>query len=162
DLASALGVSQEELLETAPTGAIDGIAAFVQMVADTGSDDARRTLLDRILADDGCPLACARPLAPRLSAEEVRADLPRMMVPARHASDATWPLAGPNPGAAPLAASPASPGFPEVKSMGGAARDTGAAQPSPAAARTLEAALNRIGLLVDAAAARELAAQLTA
>jgi hypothetical protein len=48
DLAGALGVSEAQLFESMPTGVAEDLGAFVQMVAATGSDAARRMLLDRM------------------------------------------------------------------------------------------------------------------
>jgi hypothetical protein len=69
-LARALRLTEEEIVETAPAGAPEGVEAFVQMVAATGSDRACRRLLDQMLDDEAFPLACARPLGSRLTREE--------------------------------------------------------------------------------------------
>jgi hypothetical protein len=161
DLAGALGVSDAALLESVPTGLAEDIAAFVQMVAATGSDAARRMLLDRMLADGEVPLAQARPLGPRLSAEERRTLLPRIMERDTDAFETTLALMGRTLGEAPLSALLASPGYTTLMDTV-EATIRGEDAKRPHAAKTLEAVLNRIAFLVDAAAAAELVTWLTA
>ena len=161
DLAGALGLPELQLLETVPTGVAEDIAAFVEAVAATGSDAARRMLLDRVLADADFPLLHARPLGPRLSTEERRALLPRIMEGDTDMFDTTLALMGRTLGEAPLSALLDSPGYAALlDSIEAALRGDEAKRPP--ATKTLEATLNRIALLIDAAAAAELMTRLTA
>jgi uncharacterized protein DUF5691 len=161
DLAGALGVSEHRLVETTPSGTAEGIEAFVQMVAATGSDDARHMLLDRMLDDADFSLAYARPLGPRLSTHERRAILPRIMERDSDMFVTSLALMGRTLGEAPLSALLASPGYAALTSGVEAALRGDEAQRSQAA-KSLEATLNRIALLIDAAAAAELMTRLTA
>jgi hypothetical protein len=161
DLAGALGVSEPQFLETVPTGVAEDIAAFVQMVAATGSDTARRMLLDRMLAEADFPLVHGRPLGPRLSTEERRALLPRIMERDTDMFETTLALMGRTLGEAPLSALFASPGYAALMDTVEAAVRGDEAKRLHAA-KTLEATLNRIALLIDAAAAAELMTWLTA
>jgi hypothetical protein len=77
-LAKALGADEAALVETAPTGDTTAILAFATMVADTGSDAARRALLERLLDDDGAPVGLVTPLAARADAAERQAALARV------------------------------------------------------------------------------------
>jgi hypothetical protein len=159
DLARALGVSEAQLLESVPTGAADDIALFVQMVAATGTDDARRMLLGRILADADFPLVHARPLGPRLSSEERHALLARILERDADGFETSMALIGRNLGEAPLPAVLASPSYATLMdTLETAVRGEDAKRPY--AARTLEIMLNRVALLVDAAAAADLIAWL--
>jgi hypothetical protein len=161
DLARALGVSELQLLECVPTGAAEDIAVFAEMVATTGSDDARRMLLDRMLADADFPLVHALPLAPRLPTEERRALLPRIMERDADVFKIALALMGRTLGEAPLSALLASPSYTTLMETVEAAVRGEEAKRSDAT-KTLEAMLNRVALLVDAAAAAELIAWLTA
>jgi Family of unknown function (DUF5691) len=159
-LVRALGVSEQQILETFPTGTVEGVEAFVQMVAVTGSDDARRALFDLMLDDAAPSLAHARPLAPRLSVEERRALLPRLMKRDTDAFETTLALMGRTLGEASLSALLASPGYAQLMSMVETATraDETAAK---SAGHVLAAMLDRVALLVDAAAAAALIARLT-
>jgi hypothetical protein len=157
-LARALGVSETQLLEAPPDGTADGIVAFVQMVATTGSDAARRALLDRMLADDASPVSHLRAIAPRLSAQERRALAPRIM--ARDADDleTTLVIAGRELGAVPSSTMQASAAYGSLSKLFENARD-GADSRRTHENAALGAALNRIALLLDAAGAAEIAAR---
>jgi hypothetical protein len=160
-LARALGVPETPLIETAPNGSPDGIEAFVQMVAATGSEEARRQLLDQMLEDADMPLRQAQPLGPRLTTTERRTLLPRIMQRDTDAFDTTLALMGRNLGEAPLAALLASPGYAALENTVNAALSGEDAQRA-AAGNVLDAMLSRVALLVTAAAAAELAKRLTA
>jgi hypothetical protein len=157
-LAHALGVSETRLLEATPEGTADGIVAFVHMVATTGSDAARGALLDGMLADDAVPVSHLRAIAPRLSAQERRALVPRIMARDTDDLETTLVIAGRELGAAPLSALQASPAYESLGKQLEDARDDADGK------RTLEnavlgAALNRIALLLDAAGAADMAAR---
>ena len=161
DLGDALGVSEAQLFESMPIGIAEDIAAFVQMVAATGSDAARRMLLDRMLADADVSLVYTRPLGPRLSTEERRSLLARIMERDTDAFETTLALMGRTLGEAPLAALLASPSYALlIDTVETAVR--GEEEKRPQATEILEAMLNRVALLVDAAAAAELITLLTA
>jgi hypothetical protein len=160
-LARALGVSEQQLLETVPTGIDDAVAAFVQMIATTGSDEACRTLMDRILDSTEFPFQHARALGSRLSAEERRALLPRIMKRDGDMFDTTLALMGRTLGAAPLSALRASSGYAALKTAVDGALNGEEAQRAHLA-KVLEVALNRTALLIDATAAAELIKQLIA
>jgi hypothetical protein len=118
-------------------------------------------LLDRMLADADIPLVQARPLGPRLSNEERRALLPRIMERDTDMFETTFALMGRTLGEAPLSALLTSPGYAALTdTVEAAVRGDEAKRPH--AAKMLEAALNRIALLIDAAAAAELLTWLTA
>ncbi|HEY3146584.1 MAG TPA: DUF5691 domain-containing protein [Dongiaceae bacterium] len=159
-LARALGLSEQHLLETAPTGVADAIAAFVQMVAATGSDEACRLLFDRILDDAEFPFRDARTLAPRLSADERRALLPRIMKRDGDMFETTLAMMGRTLGEAPLSALSPSSGHTALKNILDAAL-TGEEAQRQNSARMLEMALGRIALLIDPAAATDLIKRLT-
>lgn len=157
-LARALGASEMQLVEAPPDGAADGIDAFVHMVAATGSDAARSALLDCMLADNASPVNHLRAMAPRLTAEERRALVPRIMARDSDDLETTLVIAGRELGAAPLSAMQDSPAY---KSLGKLFED---ARDGADGRRTLEnamlgVALNRIALLLDAPGAAEMAAR---
>jgi hypothetical protein len=160
-LARALRVTEEEMIETAPAGAPDGVEAFVQMVAATGSDRACRTLLDKMLDDAAFPLAHARSLGPRLRAEERRALQPRIMKRDAETFETTLSLMGRALGEAPLPALLASPGYAALTGAVEAAGGEDEAQRQPADS-ILETMLNRVALLAAAPAAAALLARLAA
>ena len=160
-LARALRVTEGDIVETAPAGAADGVEAFVQMVAATGSDRACRMLLDQMLADEAFPLAHARPLGPRLKAEERRALRPRIMKRDAKTFETTLALMGRVLGEAPLPALLASPGYAALTGAVEAAHGEAGAPRQPADA-LLETMLTRVALLADAPAAAALLARLTA
>jgi hypothetical protein len=160
-LARALRLTEEEIVETAPAGAPEGVEAFVQMVAATGSDRACRMLLDQILDDEALPLACARPLGSRLTREEQRALQPRIMKRDAEMFQTTLTLMGRALGEAPLPALLAAPDYAALISAVEAARGEDEAQ-RRAADAMLETALSRLALLAAAPAAAALLARLTA
>jgi len=160
-LARALRVTEGEIVETAPAGAPDGVEAFVQMVAATGSDRACRTLLDQMLDDGAFPLAHARSLGPRLKAEERRALQSRIMERDAETFETTLAFVGRVLGEAPLPALLASPGYAALTSAVEAAHGEDDARGQPADA-LLETMLTRVALLADAPAAVTLLARLTA
>ena len=97
-LARALQLDEPQLLESVPGGADDGISDFVQMVAMTGSDQARRLLLERMVDETTFPFAHAQPLGPRLSPEERRAILPPALARDGDLFGTTLILMGEHPG----------------------------------------------------------------
>jgi hypothetical protein len=157
-LAHALGVAETRVLEAPPEGTADGIVAFVQMVATTGSDAARAALLDCVLADDAAPVSHLRAIAPRLSAQERRALAPRIMARDTDELETTLVIAGRELGAAPLSALQASPAYGSLSKLFENARD-GADGKRTLENAMLSAALNRIALLLDAAGAAEMVAR---
>ena len=160
-LARALRLTEEEIMQTAPAGAPDGVEAFVQMVAATGSDRACRMLLDRMLDDGDAPLACHRPLVSRLTREERRAMQPRIMKRDDEMFETTLALMGHALGDAPLSALLASPSYATLMNAVAAARGEDEAQ-RRAADAIIETALSRLALLANAPAAAALPAHLTA
>jgi len=76
DLAAALGVTEAALVEEPPEGETGVVLAFIELVAETASDAARRRLLDALLAADG-PAGLVLPLAARGGADERAALLPQ-------------------------------------------------------------------------------------
>jgi hypothetical protein len=160
-LARALGLTEEEIVATAPAGAPEGVDAFVQMVAATGSDRVCRRLLDSMLDDEAFPLTHTRPLGSRLTHEERRALQPRILQRDAAMFGTTLTLMGRVLGEAPLPALLASTGYTALMSAVEAARGEDEAQ-RRAADAILEAALSRLALLAAAPAAAALLARLTA
>jgi hypothetical protein len=76
DLATALGVTEAALVEEPAEGETGVVLAFIELVAETGSDAARRSLLEALLAADG-PAGLVLPLAARGGADERAALLPQ-------------------------------------------------------------------------------------
>ena len=105
------------------------------------------------------PLVHARPLGPRLSAEERRALLPRIMERDTDMFETTFALMGRTLGEAPLSALLASPGYAALMDAIEAALRGDEAKRPHAAKRRSEHALNRIALLIDAPAAADLMAR---
>jgi Family of unknown function (DUF5691) len=158
DLARALGVAETRLVEASPEGTADGIDAFVQMVATTGSDATRRALLDCMLADSASPVSHLRALAPRLSVDERRALLPRLMARDTDDLDTTLVMAGRELGAAPLSAMLTSPAYKSLGELFKNALD-GADGKHTHDNALLGSALNRIALLLDAPGAADMIAR---
>jgi hypothetical protein len=160
-LARALGVSDRQLLEALPDGSADGIDAFMHMVAITGSDTARRALLDCVLADDAVSVGHLRAIASRLSAEERRTLTPRIL--ARDSEDlgTTLLVAGRELGAVPLPALQASAAYRSIGELFEAAGD-GTDGTRTHESVVLGPALNRIALLLDAPGAADMAARAVA
>lgn len=154
-LARALQLDESQLLETVPDGTEEGISDFVQMVAMTGSDQARRQLLDRMMDEASFPIAYARPLGPRLSPEERRSILPRALTRDGDLFGTTLSLMDSTVGQAPLSALEKSPGYAALESALAGLPDADDKTRATIEA-TLETALTRIALLADAAAAAEI------
>jgi Family of unknown function (DUF5691) len=160
-LARALGLTEEAIVETAPTGVSEGVVAFIHMVAATGSDCACRMLLDRMLDDEALPLAYSRPLASRLTHDEQLALQPRIVKRDAEMFETTLTLTGRALGAATLPALLASPSYAALAAAVDAARGEDEVQ-RRAADIILETTLSRLALLADAPAAAVLLARLTA
>jgi hypothetical protein len=160
-LARALGLTEEEIVAAAPAGASEGLDAFVQMVAATGSDRACRMLLDHMLDDEAFPLAHARPLASRLTREEQRALQRRIMMRDTEMFETTLALTGRALGEAPLSALLASPAYSALMSAVEAACGEDEARRRDAEP-ILETALSRLALLAATPAAAALLERLTA
>jgi hypothetical protein len=79
ELAAALDVEEAALTASAPAGEPVRLVPFVQCVATTASDQARRTLMEAMLDDDGAPLALTAQLAVRASPDERRSLLGRAL-----------------------------------------------------------------------------------
>ena len=156
-LAGALGVAEARLVEAPPEGSRDGVEAFVQMMAATGSDAALRALLKGMLADAATPVSHLSALAPRLSAEERLTLIPEIMARDGDGLETALAIAGRELGAVPLAALLAAPATTALirllEALNGAD-----AQRAPANAG-VSTALNRIALLLDAPGAADLAAR---
>lgn len=160
-LARALGLTEEEIVETAPAGDPKGVDAFVQMVAATGSDRACRTLFHQMLDDEAPPLAFALPLRSRLTRDEGRAMQPQILKRDGEMFETTLTLAERALGEATLPALLASPSYAALVALVDVARGEDEAQ-RRAADAILETALNRLALLADAPAATDLLARLAA
>jgi hypothetical protein len=160
-LARALGVSEEQALETMPDARPNDLAALVDMIASTGSDDAQRMLLGHFLDDSEVALELARPLGAHLGSAERHALLPHILQRDGDGFETSVALVGRDLGAASLTALLAAPGFTEIIRMAtAAARGTEEAQ-APDAAKQLDAMLTHVALLADAPAAAELIKRLT-
>jgi hypothetical protein len=154
-LARALQLEESQLLETVPDGTEEGISDFVLMVAMTGSDQARRQLLDRMMEEAAFPFAHARPLGPRLSPEERRSILPSALMRDGDLFGTTLILMDSTLGEAPLSALEKSPGYAALESAV-ASLPKADDKTRPTIEATLESALTRIAFLADAAAAAEI------
>lgn len=159
-LARALQLDELQLLESVPTGTEEGISDFVQMVAMTGSDQARRQLLDRMMDETAFPFTHAQPLGPRLSPEERRAVLPAALARDADLFGTTLSLMGSTLGAAPLSALEKSPGYAALEN-GLASLPDADDKTRPSIEAMLETALTRIALLADASAALEVIGRVT-
>jgi hypothetical protein len=159
-LARALQVEEAQLLESVPDGTEEGIADFVQMVAMTGSNQARRHLLDRMIDDTAFSLAYAQPLGPRLSPEERRAILPAVLARDAELFATTLVLMDRTLGEAPLSALAKSPGYAALESAV-ASLPQADDKTRPSIDTMLEATLTRLALLADAAAAAEIIRRVT-
>jgi hypothetical protein len=113
-----------------------------------------------MLDDEAFPLAHARPLGARLTPEERRALLPRIIRRDADVFETTLALAGRALGEAPLPALLASPGYAALTSAVEAAGVEDEAQ-RRAADAVLEPALSRVALLAAAPAATDLLTRLT-
>jgi hypothetical protein len=160
-LARALGLTEEEIVETAPAGDPKGVDAFVQMIAATGSDRACRTLFHQMLDDEAPPLALVFPLRSRLTRDEGRALQPQILKRDGEMFETTLTLAERALGEATLPALLASPSYAALVALVDVARGEDEAQ-RRAADAILETALNRLALLADAPAATDLLVRLAA
>jgi hypothetical protein len=151
-LAAALGTSPAALVQTAPAGPAETVAAFAAMVAATGPDSCCSTLLKAILDDPDSPLAAARPLAPQMP---MQALLPTLFLRTEDAGFAfALELAGPALGQVPMRMLMDSPGYAALQAALAAAV-TGPDPGRPAANALLTAGLYALGLLLDAPAAAQ-------
>jgi len=157
-LARALGVSELQLVEAPPDGPADGLDAFLQMMAATGSDAAVRALLNAMLADDSTPVGHLRALAPRLSAAERRPLLPQIMARDGDGLETTLGIAERDLGAMPIAPLLASPTYTALSRLLDSLNVEDPQRTSKNAA--LGTMLNRIALLLDAPGAADLTARL--
>lgn len=154
-LARALGADEMQLVAAAPAGEADGVAAFIDMAAATGSSAARRALLDRLLADLSWPLVHLAPLAQRLLAEERRALLPAVVALDDESFEFSRRFAGPALGTIPAKALAATPGYRAMTETMRAAL-AGEEARCATADRALETALLNLGYLLDAPGAEDL------
>jgi hypothetical protein len=161
-LARALAVSEEQAVEAMPAGTTNDLAALVDMVAATGSDDAQRGILGAILGDNDVALELARPLGVHLLPAERRTLLPHILERDSDGFATAIALMGRDLGMAPLAALLAAPGFKELTQMVKAAAAGAAEAQAPDAAKLLDTMLTHVGLLADAPAAAELIRRFTA
>src|SRR5262245_10259413 len=159
-LANALNAAEAQLVESAPAGALADACDFAACVAATGSDAAVRALTEHVLESGEAAATLLLPLAGRLTAAERSALVPRLMARDADLFETTL-LVGGELGQAPLAALTASPNYTTLRSEVDAAAN-GADAARSGAARVLDLLLPRIGLLLDAASARALLAQITA
>jgi hypothetical protein len=150
-LARALGADEMQLVETAPAGEADSVAAFIGMVAATGSGAAQRALLERLLEDRSLPLAYAGPLAQRLSTEERRAVLPAVLAADDETFDFSLHFAGPALGAICVKDLSVTAGY---RAITPTIRAAIAGEES--ANRALRTALLNLGYLLEASAAQDL------
>lgn len=157
-LARALGISELQLVEAPPDGPADGLDAFLQMTAATGSDAAVRALLNEMLADDSTPVSQLRALTPRLSAAERRPLLPQIMARDADGLETTLDIAGRDLGAIPIAPLLASPTYTALSRLLDQLNVEDPQRASKNAA--LGTVLNRIALLLDAPGAADLTARL--
>jgi hypothetical protein len=150
-LATALGVTPANLVQIAPTGAEQGIAAFAAMVAATGTPEHQHTLCTAMLDDADCPLAGARLLAASLDKRQAAALLPAIL---RRETTPQFKLAldlaGPALGHAALPHILAAPGLALLR------EHLTAAEPERPAQAILSAGLTALGLLGEAKAAQSL------
>jgi hypothetical protein len=156
-LARALGAGEMQLVESAPAGEADAVAAFVGMAAATGSDAARRALLERLLEDRSWPLAFAAPLAERLPPAERIELLPAVLAADTESLDFARGFAGPALGTVSAKAFAAAAGAHAVTSALKSA--LAGEEPANRALRTL---LFNLGYLLDAAGAADLLARCVA
>lgn len=153
DLAAALGVSEAALVEEAPEGDTVALLAFVELVAETGSDAARRSLLEALLEADR-PAGLVLSLATRASADE-RADLLPRAIARETAADfaVTRGFAGPLLGTASGQQLFATQAWRTLEAL---LRDTArdSDKRSPQTETLLRVGLLNLGLLAEAAAAQ--------
>lgn len=153
-LARSLGVDEMRLVESAPAGDGDAIAAFVDMATATGSDAARRALLDRLL-EGRWPMAFIERFAHGLAAPERAALLAAVLARDDASFAASRFFAGAALGSVTLHALDAAPGLADLiatlrSAIGGeGGEDVGAR-------RQAQESLFNLGCLLDAEAAQAL------
>ncbi len=150
-LATVLGATPADLVQTAPTGAEAGIEAFAAMVAASGTAEEQRALLTAMLDDPECPLAGARKLVAALDQHQAASLLPKVL--RREAAPhfkLALDLAGEALGLATLPHITAAPGYMILHE-----HLTAAELERPAQA-ALTAGLAALGLLADAKTAQSL------
>jgi N-acetyl-beta-hexosaminidase len=160
DLAASLDVAPAQLLETAPHGTPDEIADFARMVAATGAAEACTTLADLLIDDMSTPIVVLSPLASRLPLGERRARLGPLLKRDGGSLDAVLAFLTPALGEVPFALIRTSGSFAALENEVDTALRGAEAQQAQATI-ALETQLNRLALLVDAAAAAILIEQLT-
>ena len=157
-LANALGATELQLVE-APEWQLEEVHAFSAMTAETGSDEAVRTLLTNLMRECETPLGALLPLTARLNTAERVAMLPGLMQLDGPVPEATLEIAGDSIGALPLSALAASPAGSAIRANVEAAAGTDD-NLRRNAVPILEQILPRVGLLLDQAGARALLAQI--
>ncbi|MBY0565455.1 MAG: hypothetical protein K2P58_14895 [Hyphomonadaceae bacterium] len=158
-LARALKASEMQLVEAPPAGEWGAIQAFVNQVALSGSDEVVRTLAGHVV-ESADLLRCAPVLAQRLSLEERRTLLERILAHDAGGLSVTLAFMGRDLGVAALDAVLASPAFAQVTHcLDTALSKTDNAQPAHGNA-LLATHLNHLGLILDARGARDLVAKL--
>lgn len=157
-LASALGATEMQLVE-APELQFDELHGFVAMTAETGSDEAARALLKHLMQEREPLLAALMPLTARLTPVERVALLPDLMrLDGRLFEETLW-IVGDEVGSTPLATVAGSPSYNVLRANVEAA--AGADDNARRDAMTkLEQALPRVSLLLDAAGAKALLADI--
>jgi hypothetical protein len=156
DLAGALGADETALLDQPPQGEPQAVLGFVTQVAETGSDAARRILLERLLESDSLRLDWLAPLARRMTTAERARELPAVIARESAVSfQETLAFAGDALGCAPLRALIQAQGY---RQLGAALKlaVSGEGQARSGAEAQLRIALANLGQLADASAARAL------
>lgn len=158
-LATALGVEELALTETAPDGSMQDIVDFAACVAASGSDSAVRALIVPMLAGAETPAAVMRPLLDRLSPAERRPLMASVIACDTDFFETTLAIAEPMLGGETLAVVKGARQFSALEAHAHAFAH-GDEAGRPAAIRALDALLPRIGLLIDAPSAQQLLAQI--
>jgi hypothetical protein len=151
DLAQVLGVEEAALVETVPVGGQLAAYGFKTMIAETGSDTARRTLLEGLLAQADTPVPQMTLLARRAGIPERASAMAAIL--ARDAApnfDDSLAFAGDALGEASARGLPQSPGYRALLEQIGAAASQDGGRGVIAAA-----GLFNLGLLLDAVGAAE-------
>src|SRR5262249_27985557 len=142
-----------------PQGVAEDIIAFINFVAESGSESALSTFVDTLLDDSETPLAWIRPLTSRLSPEARRAILPRVIKRDGDVFETTLAIADNFLGEFPFAALSATPILSALPAMFQKAVDDNDPERT-IAARQIDLILPRIGLLLDAQGARAMLSRL--
>lgn len=153
-LAGALGASEAALVESVPVGDGEQVGAFVTMVAQTGSEPARRALLDQVLVDKDVALTFAVPLVSRATLGERRERMAAVLAKEDSVAFAeTLTVAGDCLGSTTWAAITAAPAYKTLRA--GPLRAAVEAEPKERALadQLLKSGLTSLGLLADASAA---------